>query len=385
MNKRMRKFLVSLGMVVVLGTGNAFADATSVESQLAVDLKSAMDPADDYAVFADKLTTKAHIDGSIAANDATIKNTKIGNSNAKGNNTSYIVKLNEETNQDELFVSGHSVALDMTKNTIIEEGGTYYWVKEDGTTKLKLAANKSGLTISKITDAGLGTAENPVSIGSALKSLEKLSTTLAATESGDGAVKIVDADVSQLQKSSGTGAGADYFDITLEDTDNDGNLGVVVVNVQVPSSASTQVTVDRALRVGGTVIDNYNELAGKVLFNFVNEDGTPYKGNLTFNMGAGIVLAPSATVNITSGGNFDGSVLCKIFNGSDIQMHQVEFNLIDKDTPNTPDTPDTPDTPFKDYEGDEETGDILPWGAIAGVGLAASGLFLVNRKDEDEE
>ena len=52
MNKRMRKFLVSLGMVVVLGTGNAFADATIVNSQLAVDLKSAMDPADDYAVFA---------------------------------------------------------------------------------------------------------------------------------------------------------------------------------------------------------------------------------------------------------------------------------------------------------------------------------------------
>ena len=384
MNKRMRKFLVSLGMVVVLGTGNAFADATSVESELAVYLKSAMDPADDYVVFANELTTKAHIDGSIAANDATIKNTKIGNSNAEGNNTSYIVKLNEETNQDELFVSGHSVALDMTKNTIIEEGETYYWVKSNGT-KVKMAANKNRLTISKITNAGLGTAENPVSIGSALESLRNLSKTLAATESGDGAVEIVDADVSQLQKSSGTGDGANYFDITLEDTDNDGKLGVVVVNVQVPSSASTQVTVDRALRVDGTVIDNYNELAGKVLFNFVNEDGTPYEGNLTFNMGAGIVLAPSATVNITSGGNFDGSVLCDTFTGSDIQMHQVEFNLIDKDTPNTPDTPDTPDTPFDDYEGDEETGDILPWGAIAGVVLSASGLFLVNRKDEDEE
>ena len=56
MNKRMRKFLVSLGMVVVLGTGNAFADATSVESELAVYLKSAMDPADDYAVFGNNVT-----------------------------------------------------------------------------------------------------------------------------------------------------------------------------------------------------------------------------------------------------------------------------------------------------------------------------------------
>ena len=63
-------------------------------------------------------------------------------------------------------------------------------------------------------------------------------------------------------------------------------------------------------------------------------------------------------------------------------MHQVEFNLIDK---KYTDTPDTPDTPFDDYEGDEETGDILPWGAIAGVVLSASGLFLVNRKDKDEE
>ena len=46
------------------------------------------------------------------------------------------------------------------------------------------------------------------------------------------------------------------------------------------------------------------------------------------------------------------------------------------------------DNGFKDedyYIRQEEMGDSLKWGAIAVVGLAASGLFLVNRKDEDEE
>ena len=162
----------------------------------------------------------------------------------------------------------------------------------------------------------------------------------------------------------------------------DGKLGVTVVNVTIPAG-TTNFKTGKTLKINNSTFADYDAIAGKVLFNFVTTDEDnkviPYAGNLSFGMGGGVILAPSATVDIasdTGNGNFDGSVLCNIFRGNSAEMHQVEFNLIDKGYPNTG---------FGDYVRDEETGDILPWGAIAGVVLSASGLFLVNRKDEDEE
>ncbi|MBP3930109.1 MAG: hypothetical protein J6D47_11175, partial [Peptostreptococcaceae bacterium] len=171
----------------------------------------------------------------------------------------------------------------------------------------------------------------------------------------------------------------------FKDHEGKDKSGVTVVNVTIPAG-TTNFKTEKTLKINNSTFADYAPIAGKVLFNFVTTDSNgnviPYAGNLSFGMGGGVILAPSATVDIasdTGNGNFDGSVLCNIFKGNAAEVHQVEFNLIDKKYT------DTPDTPFDDYVRDEETGDILPWGAIAGVVLSASGLFLVNRKDKDEE
>ena len=386
MNKRMRKLLVSLGMVVVLGTGNAFADAKIVDSQLAIDLKTAMDPADDYAVFGNNVTTgTSHFDGTIAANDATIK-AQIGvTSQVKGNNTSYIVKLNEASTNNDLFLHGNNLALDTDNHNIKETDQTYIWVKKSNGNEVRIAANKydensnpNGLKLFRIPKTELGAKTK---ITKTLENLETLSTTLT-TKSGDKVVSIVNINADDL-----TGNG-EFFNVDInkfKDHEGKDKSGVTVVNVTIPKEI-TSFKTGKKLRINGSDFADYDiETAGKVLFNFVTTDEDnkviPYAGNLSFGMGGGVILAPSATVDIPNNysGNFDGSVLCNIFRGNAAEMHQVEFNLIDKKYT------DTPDTQFDDYVRDEETGDILPWGAIAGVVLSASGLFLVNRKDKDEE
>ena len=214
MNKRMRKFLVSLGMVVVLGTGNAFADAnTSVDSQLAVDLKSAMDPADDYAVFADKFTPVTNpdfafvdFDGTIAANDATIKKTIGATNQVTGNNTSYIVKLNEDSSASELFRTGNNLALDTDNHNIKETNQTYIWVKKSNGNEVRIAANKyttsntNGLKLFRIPKTELGTESK---ITKTLAALRTLSTTLT-TKSGDKVVRRVNINADDLRAFSGS-------------------------------------------------------------------------------------------------------------------------------------------------------------------------------------
>ena len=237
-----------------------------------------------------------------------------------------------------------------------------------------MAANKNSTQIFSIPETELGTKTK---ITETLETLKTLSTTLT-TKSGDKVVSIVNINADDLK-------GSGDFNVDIKDLDGDGKLGVTVVNVTIPAG-TTNFKTGKTLKINNSTFDDYNAIAGKVLFNFVTTDKKPYAGNLSFGMGGGVILAPSATVDIasdTGSGNFDGSVLCNIFRGNAAEVHQVEFNLIDKKYTDTPNTPGNPE--FDPYTKSPEMGDILPWGAIAGVVLSASGLFLVNRKDEDEE
>ncbi len=88
---------------------------------------------------------------------------------------------------------------------------------------------------------------------------------------------------------------------------------------------------------------NWNSSFGKVVFNFGS-----FNGNINTNLLGGTVVAPYATVNISS--NLNGGVVCDVLNQQNGEIHQVDNDLdfqVDDD--------EDDDTPTDTDADDEET------------------------------
>ena len=111
----------------------------------------------------------------------------------------------------------------------------------------------------------------------------------------------------------------------------------LVINVKVPAGV-TSLSVNSQLTINGSQGDDFeakdNTLASRILYNFVNEDGTPYSGStdesaddITIAADAlmGTFLAPSANVHMTAGSSSSAYIAKKFTN--DHEIHYIPFGV----------------------------------------------------------
>ena len=365
MNKKLGSLLVSsiLSMSMWINIPVSFADSSNITP---ADLKTYIDKADDYMIFANKVNITAHTEGNIATTEATLKSNigltkNVTDINLNANQINYIEKFNEIITEP--FTSGSKIILDDKQNVVGEIDNRNSWTINN----IKVGA-KNNISLYKITpsnkiDISKELTENLTNASTKLMALKNSSQFKVYTYTAD--------DISDANKT-----------IELKSGDKDTTINNIIVNIK--TDGENAIEFKAKVSVDGKR-ENWNKLSSKVLYNFCNSNGTPYTGKITTtDLLMGSILAPQANVQV-GGGNVNGSIFCNEFLGNSSEVHKVDFVISQKgDVPTTPDN-DLPSIELPTDTTPPQTGDYFAAPYIIGAIAIASVLFVINKKNKSSK
>lgn len=372
MIKKSKSLLVSGMLSISMGINIpiSFADSNNITP---AQLKTYIDKADDYMIFANKVNITADTEGNIATKEAILKSNigltdNVTNINPNANQISYIERFSDESKM-EPFRNGSKILLDENKNTIGDTDNGNSW----SINNIKVGP-KNNISLFKITDS------NKIDINKELtENLTNASTKLMQLNNSTK-FKVYTYTAEDISDANKT--------INLESGDTDSIKNNIIVNIKTDGKSAIEFKAK--VSVDG-VRDNWKSVSSKVLYNFCNSDGTPYNGKIiTTDLLMGSILAPQADVQV-GGGNVNGSIFCDEFLGNNSEVHKIDFVISEKgDTPTTPEKPDTPnpeepDIPTIELPEDTnppQTGDYFSAPYIIGAIAIVSTLFVINKKSK---
>ncbi len=368
MIKKIRSLLISGVLVSSIGLTPIFAEYGG--NITPAELKILIDKADDYMIFANKINITADTEGNIATKEAILKSNiglthNVTNINSNASHISYIEKFGEI--KTEPFRNGSKIILDDTQNKVGETDNKNSWAIND----VKVG-QKSNISLYKITDS------NKIDISEVLSgNLTNASTRL---------MKLNDSTQFKVYKFTADEISNANKNINLESGDKEDVINNIIVNIDTTGISEIDTIEFKAKVFVDGQRSNWSKLSSKVLYNFCNSDGTPYKGKIaTTDLLMGSILAPQADVKV-GGGNVNGSIFCDEFLENRSEVHKIDFIISNKGSvPTTPgesegsglpELPELPDTT------PPQAGDYLSTPYIIGAIVIVLMLFVINKKNK---
>ena len=232
------------------------------------------------------------------------------------NNTSYIGSITGGQGDSIPFKSLNiGTTLEFGSSVKLEEDSNSKLYAVDDTYKGKQLLGDS----SSVSNFVKTNVTAPINFDTAFSNLEALSTKLGSSSTSSYKpeyLKIVNLHYGYT--TSQNYEGNIQNDVSLSISDNQ----YLVVNVVVPNNIS-QLTPGK-LSINGKRTNADSNIASRILWNVINEDGTPYEGTIYYQENGGCMLAPKSTVNNNT---ILGQIIAKNVITNNGEVHFVPFGF----------------------------------------------------------